>query len=315
MSSNANAERRPRTPPRRVVPKPAAVATALLLLVPAGLAPAQSGAAQPAAPPPPPATAPARPSPELLALWAELDAARTDALRLARNVESDTLPQARENHRRLLELTRRFNQLVAPVADASPLRYGQPQPRGGIGKGIWLYKAARAIERYNLDHAHENTPDEFEVLRLVNDYREALGLLPLELDPRLIDAARQHSRWMVESGNFSHESDLPGRKTHGQRMDRAGYTWRSAGENIAFGTGELNTPQAIFNGWFDSPGHHRTMLGDYVHLGVGRFETHWTQNFGLGPPARAVTYRPRPAGPAAAPVPPGSSADPAQPRP
>lgn len=237
-------------------------------------------------------TATTRPSPELLALWAELDAARSEALTMARQVEADSLPRVRDNYLRLLELTRRFNELVAPVAAASPLRYGQPQPRSGIGKGIWLYKAARTIERYNVDHAHENTPEEFDVLRLVNEYREALGLLPLELDPRLIDAARQHSRWMVESRTFSHESDLPGRKTHGQRMDLAGYRWRSCGENIAFGTGELDTPQGMFNGWFDSPGHHRTMIGDYVHLGVGRFDNHWTQNFGSGPPSRAITYRP-----------------------
>lgn len=294
--------RRPRSGLQRSLAAPLTLVLALLLATPS---PASS-----APPPPPPApatrpatipTIPARPTPELLALWAQLDAARTQALALARKVDESNLPEVRQNYARLLDLTRQFNAAVADFAAASPLRYNNPQPRSGIGKGVWLYKAARTIERYNLDHATENTPGEFEVLLKVNEYREALGLLPLELDPRLIDAARQHSRWMVESGNFSHESDLPGRKTHGQRMDRVGYKWRSAGENLAFGTGELNTPQAMFTGWFDSPGHHRTMLGDYIHLGVGQYENHWTQNFGLGPPAKALTYRPPP--PASAPNP------------
>jgi uncharacterized protein YkwD len=217
---------------------------------------------------------------------------RESALRTARGVEAgETLDQARANRLELIEATVRLNGAIAPVAATSQLRYGQPQPRQGVGREIWLYKASRQIEAYNASRVDEMSPEEFEVLRLVNEYREALGVLPLEFDPRLRESARGHCQWMDDTKTFSHESDVPGQKTHGQRMEKAGYRWRSAGENIAFGQGSA---EEVFTGWFNSPGHHRTMVGEWVHLGVARVGIYWTQNFGAGEPARAPSFRPPP---------------------
>ncbi len=67
-------------------------------------------------------------------------------------------------------------------------------------------------------------------------------------------------------------------KTFG--MERAGYTWSAAGENIAGGN---TTAAATMDQWMNSPGHCRNIMnGDYVNLGVGHVAEGalWTQVFG-----------------------------------
>jgi uncharacterized protein YkwD len=247
---------------------------------------AQTAATRPAATRPA-ATRPGGVPSAVTEAFARLDARRLEAVRLARTVEKDTVAQAWKNHAELVALTAEFNRVVADYAVKSPVRYGGVAPRNGLPRAVWLYKAARAIEAYNLAAKSEMSAEEYDILVRVNEYREAIGLLPLEWDSRLVDSARAHSQWMADTRQFSHDSDLPGLKTHAQRMSKAGYRWTSAGENIAFGTGELNNSEAMFKGWFESPGHHRTMVGDYTHLGVGHVDVYWTQNFGAGEPPKA----------------------------
>jgi uncharacterized protein YkwD len=122
-------------------------------------------------------------------------------------------------------------------------------------------------------------PEEIKNLNLVNQYREAIGLLPYEADPRLVQAARRHSKEMVDLKYFSHESPTESEKDFGKRSLNAGYRGGS-GENIAFGGGG---GEKTFWMWFDSPGHHVNMAGNSNALGVGRWHDHFTQNFGAAP--------------------------------
>lgn len=250
--------------------------------------PAPPASSTPSAPSTRPTTAPVRPSPELLAEWEKLQALRADAVKLAREVEKgEKMERARANRRELIALTREFNARLKPIAEASPVRYtGAAGPKAGIPRAVWLYKAARAIEAYNA--AADMSESELGVFRVVNEYREALGLVAFEFDLRLRDAAREHSRWMRETGNFTHDSELPGLKNLSDRIDRQGYKWRSCAENLAKGQ---ETSQEAFDGWFESPDHHRNLVGDYVHLGVGRDGELWTQNFASGEPALAGRAR------------------------
>jgi uncharacterized protein YkwD len=75
-------------------------------------------------------------------------------------------------------------------------------------------------------------------------------------------------------------------------MQRSGYLaarcWR-AGENLAWGTGDLGNVRQIFIAWLHSPEHRANLLGHYSQIGValsvGRLEGHsgahvWTQEFG-----------------------------------
>lgn len=259
--------------------------TAAVVFLATAFALAQAPASRPATPPANPAQ-----NPELLALLKEIEPKRADALQLAKTVTKDQIPQAQKNFNELKALTEKLNALVAPLAATSSVRYGPNSavPRTGPLKAIYLYKAARAIEQYNLAHKSEMTDDEYGVFVETNIYREALGLIPFEYDLRLRDSARGHSNWMSETGTFEHESDLPGKKTFAQRIKSEGYNWNACAENIAEGH---ENAKIVFQGWFDSPGHHHNLVEDFTHLGVGRKDKYWTQNFAKGHPPKASSTK------------------------
>ena len=124
---------------------------------------------------------------------------------------------------------------------------------------------------------------ENEVAELVNLEREIENLHPLVWDNALGSAARDHSTDMAQQNYFSHTS-LDGR-VFNQRITAAGYPYSTCGENIAAG---YSSPQAVMNGWMNSPGHRANILNSaFCDLGVGyafgsssAYGHYWTQDFG-----------------------------------
>lgn len=118
--------------------------------------------------------------------------------------------------------------------------------------------------------------DERAGIREVNEWRLLLGLNALEIDPKLCDASRGHSKDMNKHDFFAHESPVPGKKTPGDRAAKEGTGW--SGENIYMGN---PSPNAANKGWFFSPGHHKNIFrAGHQKIGLGRYEKHWTQMFG-----------------------------------
>lgn len=131
---------------------------------------------------------------------------------------------------------------------------------------------------------------ESEVVRIANLRRaegatcgsRAFGPAPaLEVSEELRCAARNHSKDMVARGYFAHES--PEGDNAGDRLERAGFDWSLAGENIAQGH---ETAEAVMQGWMGSPGHCENVLeprfeliGVGYHAGASRRHV-WTQTFG-----------------------------------
>lgn len=108
-------------------------------------------------------------------------------------------------------------------------------------------------------------------LCLLNEKRAKRGLRRLRLNADLHRAARRHARDMSLRNYFSHTS-LGGRSWL-TRIRRTGYlsgarSWRAA-ENIAWGSGSLETPRAIVRAWMRSPGHRRNILGRFDEIGIG----------------------------------------------
>jgi uncharacterized protein YkwD len=109
---------------------------------------------------------------------------------------------------------------------------------------------------------------------------------PVTLDPALQCAARYHSVWMSETGQFSHDSpggDLG--EDPWERMDGANFEGFGVGENIAAGGKD---PIDVVQRWIDSDGHCANLMNpDATLIGVGFSESsdiygsYWTQNFGL----------------------------------
>ncbi len=133
-----------------------------------------------------------------------------------------------------------------------------------------------------------NPPTTFtsEVLRLTNVFRQQNGLQPLTLNSKLATAAQAHSQNMGNLDFFSH-TGADG-SSSSQRISAAGYAWSAAGENIGVG---YTTPDAVVQGWINSPGHRANMLNaNYRDIGIGYFylandtgnvnwQSYWTQKF------------------------------------
>ena len=81
-----------------------------------------------------------------------------------------------------------------------------------------------------------------------------------------------HSNDMVSEGYFDHTS--PDGDTFVDRILDAGYAKRNdgwtLGENLAWGTGDLSTPQGVMNAWMNSAGHKANILKKaYREVGIG----------------------------------------------
>lgn len=70
------------------------------------------------------------------------------------------------------------------------------------------------------------------VLRAVNLARTAAGRAPLQPDPRLTRAARDHAANMASLGQHSHRVPVRGQARLTERMARQGIRYNVAGENI-----------------------------------------------------------------------------------
>ena len=82
---------------------------------------------------------------------------------------------------------------------------------------------------------------------------------------------------MVTNKYFSHTSPTYG--TPFQMIKNFGISYRTAGENIAYGQ---RTPQAVVNAWMNSSGHRANILNSsYTQIGVGYVASgnYWTQMF------------------------------------
>ncbi|MFL5457038.1 MAG: CAP domain-containing protein [Myxococcales bacterium] len=90
------------------------------------------------------------------------------------------------------------------------------------------------------------------------------GLPALRRDAELDAVAELHSREMARTGTFAHV--LPSDGNVGDRLDRAGYARRAAGENIGLG----ETPLAAHAGIASSPAHLSNLLDPrFSRVGLG----------------------------------------------
>lgn len=105
----------------------------------------------------------------------------------------------------------------------------------------------------------------------------------LRLSATLIGISHAHAEDMAQHSYFSHvgrDGSAPA-----DRATRAGYRWRSVGENIASGQ---TTPEAVVKGWLVSPPHCANLMApQYTEMGVAysvnrasEAGIYWVQSFG-----------------------------------
>lgn len=113
----------------------------------------------------------------------------------------------------------------------------------------------------------------------LNAYRLSKNVSTLIYDERLNRASEVHARDLATAGIISHTgTDGSG---HGDRIQRQGYYFSIAGENVA--TGQMSW-DAAFDAWKKSPGHNENMLRDdvsefglaLVYEPTTTYSTYWT---------------------------------------
>lgn len=111
------------------------------------------------------------------------------------------------------------------------------------------------------------------VLCLINHARAEHGLNPLAISARLESAAEGHCAELISANYFAHIS--PDGETPVDRIRNTGYIPGPSvgyviGENLAWGTYSLSTPQSIVSAWIASPGHLANILeSQYRETGIG----------------------------------------------
>jgi uncharacterized protein YkwD len=109
----------------------------------------------------------------------------------------------------------------------------------------------------------ELLPIEANVIANTNSRRARLGLKPLQVDGRLMHAARRHASWMASRRSLRHTSS-------------------AVAENIAMG--QSSSHEAV-NDWMESPGHRANILSSsHGRIGVGAYrgsdgQIYWCQQF------------------------------------
>jgi uncharacterized protein YkwD len=126
----------------------------------------------------------------------------------------------------------------------------------------------------------EITPEEGNIplvrtatLCLINRERAQNGVEPLIYNPKLEAAAEGHCSELIADDYFAHIS--PTGETPVDRIRTTGYIPGPSdgyviGENLAWGTYILSTPQAIVSAWIASPEHLANILeAKYTETGFG----------------------------------------------
>jgi len=181
---------------------------------------------------------------------------------------------------KLVALAEKSIGMPLPSAAAFATPTNRNEPTDPSKWNFWFYRLCRDVESYNAAFEPLLDKEEMANVRATNAYREALGVLPVELDARLIQAARRHSKEMSDLNYFSHHSPNQSEFDFPRRYRSAGYM-QLGSENIARG---MTSGQWMFKIWFDSPAHHVNMVRpENTSIGVGRWNIFWTANFGIGP--------------------------------
>ncbi len=124
------------------------------------------------------------------------------------------------------------------------------------------------VEKSKLQNQQANikklTPNEQELVRLVNAERSKHGLNPLKVDLELSEVARFKSQDMIDNNYFSHYSPTYGSPF--EMMNNFGVKYIYGGENIAGN----QTVKAAHESLMDSKSHKENILNpDFTYIGIG----------------------------------------------
>ena len=109
-----------------------------------------------------------------------------------------------------------------------------------------------------------------QVLKIVNEERAKEGLSALTISQSLVAPANKRAQEISQS--FSHTR--PNGTAWSTVLDEYNVSVQAAGENLAYG---YSTPEAVMNGWMNSPGHRANIMSpNFNHVGIGYYKVNGT---------------------------------------
>lgn len=148
-----------------------------------------------------------------------------------------------------------------------------------IGFGVYAYDVA--ITKDNLT---QPTELEAAIIAQVNAYRADLGLLTQEIQPNLVEAARNYAKTLAEQGRFAHEDPItphnykPVHRIYKTGVFARGWVYENLildGDNSFEGKSIQQIAVKSVEVWHKSPGHRMAMRNEETtHTGVGVYTLH-----------------------------------------
>ena len=133
------------------------------------------------------------------------------------------------------------------TAPAAPLSTVRPAPRPAPQPSAYSYPPL--------------TPQDQQVVDLINQDRAQNGLAPLQVDLAVAQAAAVHAGQNAAQDQMSHAGLV-------DDVNAQHVVWHSLGECLGYWQGSPNATQ-INSMWMQSSDHRPIILGQYVRLGVG----------------------------------------------
>lgn len=131
-------------------------------------------------------------------------------------------------------------------------------PRRAVRAAVLALAAATLVGTTAATPAVAANSSEAELRTYINEARSNRGARQLGMRTFLVRAARRHSRFMANTGQLVHSTDLA--SYVGNR------SWRILGENIGYGP----SMEVLHGAFMDSPPHRRNALNRrYKKVGVG----------------------------------------------
>ena len=124
-------------------------------------------------------------------------------------------------------------------------------------------------DQETLAASSEKDPDLSQLVEIihqqVNEFRQSNDLKPLTLNAIISSQAQEHSLEMARRGDTISHRGFDARL----KEIRKTISYQAAAENIASNARYENPAQNAVEGWKNSPGHRKNMLGDYNLTGIG----------------------------------------------
>ncbi|MCD4704538.1 CAP domain-containing protein, partial [bacterium] len=102
------------------------------------------------------------------------------------------------------------------------------------------------------------------IFEIVNEERVENNLPPLTMNNKLIQAANNKAKYLLNSNSFDHSS-TNGNKIFSDWIRETNYEYSFIGENLAI---NFENNESILKAWLESPSHKENILDEFLETGI-----------------------------------------------